>query len=252
MKLIKLFFILGITSLTFSACSVKTYKSDSKPITHELWNKLAKTHVSESGQVNYKGFLEDSVTLNQYLDLLSQNHPNKKNWTKDEQLAYWINAYNAFTVKLIVDNYPTKSIKDIKNGIPFVSTVWDIKFIKIEGATYDLNNIEHGIVRKQFEEPRIHTALNCASISCPKLRNEAFTANRLEEQLDDQMKYFVNNPVKNKITADHLQLSKLLKWYKGDFTKKENLIDFLNKYSDVKINKDAKISHLDYDWNLNE
>ena len=252
MKLIKLFFILVITSLAFSACSVKTYKSDSKPITHELWNKLTQTHVSESGQVNYKGFIKDSVILNQYLDLLSQHHPNKKNWTKDEQLAYWINAYNAFTVKLIVDNYPTKSIKDIKNGIPFVSTVWDIKFIKIEGATYDLNNIEHGIVRKQFDEPRIHTALNCASISCPKLRNEAFTAERLDAQLEDQMKYFVNNSVKNKITADNLQLSKLLKWYKGDFTKKESLIEFLNKYSEVKIDKDAKISHLDYDWNLNE
>ena len=252
MKLIKLFFILVITSLAFSACSVKTYKSDSKPITHELWNKLTQTHVSESGQVNYKGFIKDSVILNQYLDLLSQHHPNKKNWTKDEQLAYWINAYNAFTVKLIVDNYPTKSIKDIKNGIPFVSTVWDIKFIKIEGATYDLNNIEHGIVRKQFDEPRIHTALNCASISCPKLRNEAFTAERLDAQLENQMKYFVNNSVKNKITADNLQLSKLLKWYKGDFTKKESLIEFLNKYSEVKIDKDAKISHLDYDWNLNE
>ena len=252
MKLTKLFFILVISSLAFSACSVKTYKSDSKPITHELWNTLTKTHVSESGQVNYTGFQKDKDKLSKYLDLLSQNHPNKKNWTKDEQLAYWINAYNAFTVKLIIDNYPTKSIKDIKNGIPFVSTVWDIKFINIEEATYDLNNIEHGIIRKQFDEPRIHTALNCASISCPKLRNEAFIPERLEEQLEDQMRYFVNNPVKNKITSDNLQLSKLLKWYKSDFTKKGNLIDYLNKYSEVKINKDAKISHLDYDWNLNE
>ena len=243
---------LGIASISISSCSVKTYKSNSKPITHEIWNTLTKTHVSESGQVNYKGFQKDSVTLNKYIDLLSQNHPNKKNWSKNEQLAYWINAYNAFTVKLIIDNYPTKSIKDVKGGVPFINSVWDIKFIEIEGATYDLNNIEHGIVRKQFDDPRIHAALNCASISCPKLRNEAFTPERLESQMEDQMKYFINNPVKNKITSDDIQLSKLMKWYKGDFTKKGKLIDYLNKYSEVKINKDAKISHLDYDWNLNE
>ena len=252
MKLKRLFIYLFLVSIAFGSCGVKTYKSDSKPITHEIWNTLTKSHVSESGEVNYKGFQQDSVTLNKYLTLLKQNHPNKRTWTEDEQLAYWINAYNAFTVKLVMDNYPTKSIKDIKSGVPFLNSVWDIKFIKIENATYDLNNIEHGIVRKQFDDPRIHTALNCASISCPKLRNEAFTPERLEEQLEDQTKYFVNNPVKNKITSDQIQLSKIMKWYKGDFTKKGSLIDFLNKYSEVKISADAKISHLDYDWNLNE
>jgi len=252
MKFLNFFCCIGLLSILLSACSVKNYLSNSKPINHEIWNTLTKTHVSESGQVNYKGFLEDSLTLNRYLDLLSQNHPNKKNWSRDEQLAYWINAYNAFTVKLVVDNYPVKSIKDIKKGVPFVNSVWDIKFIEIENATYDLNNIEHGIVRKQFDDPRIHAALNCASISCPILKNEAFTAERLEEQLEEQMKYFINNPVKNKITSNELQLSKIMKWYKGDFTKKEKLIDFLNRYSEVQIGTNVKIEYLDYNWNLNE
>ena len=252
MKFLNFFFYIALINLAFNGCSVKNYFSNSRPISHEIWNNLTQKHVSESGQVNYMGFLEDSITLNSYLDLLSQNHPNKKNWSRDQQLAYWINAYNAFTVKLIVDNYPVKSIKDIKKGIPFVNSVWDIKFIKIENATYDLNNIEHGIVRKQFDDPRIHVALNCASVSCPKLRNEAFTSEQLEKQLDNQMKYFINNPMKNKITSNELQLSKIMKWYKGDFTKKENLIDLLNRYSDVQIGTNVKISYLDYDWNLNE
>ncbi len=237
--------------LIIQSCGVKEYASSSQPVTHEAWDTLLKKHVTETGHVNYKGIVEDSVRFNDYILLLRNNHPNKKKWSEDEQLAYWINAYNAFTVKLIVDNYPVKSIKDIKNGIPFVNTVWDIKFIKIEGATYDLNNIEHGIIRKQFDEPRIHFAVNCASISCPRLRNEAFSASRLDEQLTDQARYFMANPVKNKMQADQLQLSKIFKWFKGDFTKGQRLIDFLNKYAPVEINKNANINYLDYDWNLN-
>ncbi|MFN7118929.1 MAG: DUF547 domain-containing protein [Saprospiraceae bacterium] len=232
----------------WSACKVSDYASESGPVSHELWDSLVREHVSDAGQVDYKGFIKDSVKLNKYLLLLSKNHPNDKNWSKDEQLAYWINAYNAFTVKLIVDHYPTASIKDIKNGIPFVNTVWDIKFITIEERTYDLNNIEHGIIRPKFKDPRIHMAVNCASISCPKLQNRAYTGEKLNEQLDQAARDFINNKDRNNITTEKAQLSKIFDWYGMDF---DSVRDFINKYSNVKLTKDTKIEYLEYNWALN-
>ncbi len=246
-------FALVLSAFLFNACAVSKVKSNSKPITHELWDTLVQTHVSPEGKVNYKGFINDSLKLNAYLDLLSANHPNDKNWSADEKLAYWINAYNAFTVKLIVDNYPTKSIKDIKSGIPFVNDVWEINFFKIEGNSYNLNDIEHGIIRKRFAEPRIHAACNCASFSCPRLRNEAFTADRLNEQLDDQMRGFINNKTKNELDPDNPKMSKLFKWYSGDFKKTgKSVREYINQYAEVQIKKGADIDYKDYIWTLNE
>lgn len=240
-------------ALLFNACAVGKVNSNSKPITHELWDTLVQTHVSPEGKVNYKGFIQDSIKLNAYLDLLSANHPNDKNWSADERLAYWINAYNAFTVKLIVDHYPTKSIKDIKKGIPFVSDVWEINFFKIEGHSYNLNDIEHGIIRKRFVEPRIHAACNCASFSCPRLRNEAFTADRLEEQLDDQMRGFINNKTKNTLDPDNPKMSKIFRWYGGDFKKTgKSVREYINQYAKIKIEEGADIDYQDYIWTLNE
>ena len=234
------------------ACGLKEHRSSSPPLSHDLWNQLVSQHVSPEGQVRYEGFIKDSLQLNAYLNLLKTNHPNDQNWKQDEQIAYWINAYNAFTVKLIVDHYPVKSIKDIKRGIPFINSVWDIKFINIEGAIYDLNNIEHRILRSdKYKEPRIHFAINCASVSCPKLRNEAFTASQLEMQLTDQARSFLSNPIKNKITKDHYQVSKIFSWFKKDFVREGSLIDFLNQYASVQIDKGAKKDFLDYNWNLN-
>lgn len=235
--------------IALQACKVQDYPSDSKPITHEIWDSLVREYVTSEGLVDYKGFIQDSTKLNKYLDLLSQSHPNDENWNRNERMAYWINAYNAFTVKLIVNNYPVASIKDIKNGIPFVNTVWDIKFINIEGANYDLNNIEHGILRPKFKDPRIHMVLNCASISCPKLQNFAYTADKLDEQMDRSAREFLNNKDKNRITPEKAQLSKIFDWYGGDFDSVQN---FVNKYSEVKINKDTKIEYLEYNWALND
>ncbi len=254
MRSIIIFSIFVSFLFAFSSCKVNDYASSSKPVSHGIWNDLLQQHVDPTGKVNYQGFIQDSVQFNAYLDILQKNHPNAKHWTKDEQLAYWLNAYNAFTVKIVADNYPVPSIKDIKNGIPFVNTVWDIKFIKIEKAVYDLNNIEHGIVRPKFKEPRAHFALNCASVSCPRLRNEAYTPEQLEEQLSDQARYFLTNTVKNKIAdPQQVELSKIFSWFKGDFTDSGlSLIEFLNQYAPIQISKEAKINHLDYDWNLNE
>lgn len=253
MKIFRFLAFVFITTV-FAACfsTAKDVKSDAKPFPHDTFDTLLKKHVDSDGWVDYEGFMADSVKFNKYLALLSANHPNKKNWSEDERLAYWINAYNAFTIQLILDNYPIGSIKDIKNGIPFVSTVWDISFIEIEGVEYDLNNIEHNIIRQKFNEPRIHAAVICASRSCPQLRNGAFTADDLDGQLEDAMRRFVNEPTRNKITsAKKGELSKIFNWYKGDFTKNGSLIDFINKFSDTKLNADAEITFLDYGWGLN-
>lgn len=225
--------------------------SSSAQISHKTWDGLLQKHVSKSGKVNYKGMIQDKKQLQSYLDLLSSNRP-KNSWSDDERLAFWINAYNAFTVKLIVDNYPVKSIKDLGGSIYRINTPWDIKFFEIGGEKMHLNNIEHNIIRKEFDEPRIHFAVVCAAKSCPKLRNEAYTASKLDAQLDDQAKYFLRNGYKNKIDPNHPKLSKLFKWYGRDFPSGDDFIDFLNKYTAVKINKDAKIDWMDYNWSLNE
>lgn len=226
--------------------------SDSKPVTHEGFTALLRKHVDSDGMVDYKGFIADSTTLNTYLSSLEKNHPNEQNWSKDERLAYWINAYNAFTIRLIIRNYPVETIKDLGGGIYRVNTTWDIKFIEIEGERYHLNDIEHNIIRKQWDEPRIHFALVCAARSCPKLRNEAFEAATLEAQLEDQAVHFFNSKARNDISPDRPQVSKLMKWYSGDFKHHaEDIKAYINRYSTVKIAAGAKLEYLDYDWSLN-
>jgi len=220
------------------------------PMQHDNWTTLLQKHVTEGGQVNYKGFVQDSTLLQQYLDDLSQ-HPPGDNWAEQEKLAYWINAYNAFTVKLIVDNYPLKSIKDISEGMAMIDSPWDIKFFKIGDTDFDLNTIEHEILRKDFEEPRIHFAINCASFSCPKLRNEAFIPSKLEAQLEEQATEFINNPDKNMINEQVTKLSKIFDWFQSDFSKKTDLLTFIQKYKST-LNKSNKVEHIVYDWALNE
>nr|WP_315166464.1 DUF547 domain-containing protein [uncultured Flavobacterium sp.] len=214
-----------------------------KTINHSIWNTLLQKHVSNKGTVDYKGFQKDAAVLQSYLDELAKNVPTKS-WTKNAVLAYWINTYNAFTVKLILDNYPVKSIKDI-------SDPWGKKFFTLGTKKYSLEEIEHEILRK-MNEPRIHFAINCASFSCPNLSNEAYTSATLDKQLTDAAKSFIADKTKNTITKDKLVISKIFDWFSGDFKKKGSVIDFLNQYSAVKINPKAKIIYKEYNWNLNE
>ncbi|WP_018478219.1 DUF547 domain-containing protein [Pontibacter roseus] len=221
---------------------------------HQRWTQLLQKHVAADGDVDYKGMKQDRKELQLYLNQLSKGVPDPKTWSREEQLAYWINAYNAYTVKLIVDNYPLKSIKDLNAtvSVPLVNTIWDDKFIKLGGKEYSLNDIEHRILRKEFDEPRIHFAVNCASKSCPKLSREAYTASKLEKQLEEQTLGFINDPKHNRITPDNPKVSAIFDWFGGDFKKKGSLTDFINRYSKVKIKPGANITFLDYDWNLNE
>lgn len=229
--------------------------AQSKAPSHDLWTELLKKNVTAEGKVNYKGFITDSVKLNKYLKILSASKPDEKTWSVNELKTFWINAYNSFTVKLIVINYPVKSIKDVgaKMQIPFVNTPWDIKFIKIGGETYDLNNIEHANLRRKFGDARVHFALVCASKSCPFLLNEAYTANKLDQQLDAQAKVFLCDKTRNNITSTNPKLSKIFDWYADDFKSgNTKVIDYINKYATVKITPKASITYLEYSWDLNE
>ena len=233
-----------------STASTPVGEKDAKPITHQEWDVLLKKYVNEDGWVDYQGFQNDSLSLITYLDKLSLNPPAKA-WPDESKLAYWINAYNAFTVKIIIDNYPLKSITEL-HTVPLVATVWHEEFFQIGGQPASLDQIEHAILRKEFNEPRIHFAINCASVSCPVLRNEAYEADKLEEQLTEQARLFLNSPIRNQIEADKVEISRIFQWFKGDFTREGTLIEFLNQYSPIEINKNAKVSYLSYDWNLNE
>ena len=220
---------------------------------HSIWDNLLEKYVTENGFVRYESLLDEQDSLKKYLQVLSENPP-QNTWSRAEKLAYWINAYNAFTLDLILENYPLESINDIGGWlqIPFVNSVFDKKFFEIGGEKMSLNNIEHGIIRKEFDEPRIHFAVNCASVSCPPLRREAYKAESLDRQLQEQAIRFINDPDKNKIGRVHLELSKIFQWYTGDFKKNSTLIGFINRYTDTGIDPDAKIDYLDYDWGLNE
>lgn len=210
---------------------------------HSTFNGLLQKHVSDQGNVNYNGFKKDRAALKKYIAFLGDNMPNNT-WNKDDKLVYWINAYNALTIDLILRNPTVKSIKDINKP-------WDQRLWKLGEKWYNLNEIEHDILRK-MNEPRIHFAIVCASVSCPKLQNLAFTASGLESQLTNATKEFLNDSSKNKLSTNKLELSKIFKWFTKDFKQGQSLIDFLNKYSDIKISQKASISYKDYDWNLNE
>jgi hypothetical protein len=199
-------------------------------------------YVSLQGNVYYKSISSD--VLNPILNQFVKSSP-KETWTKEEKLSYWINAYNIFTIKLISDNYPVKSIKDIKQP-------WDKKFIPIDGKLLSLNQIEHDIIRK-MNEPRIHFALVCAAVSCPKLYNKAFIPENLDKDLTKLTKEFLEDTIKNSIAEEHVEISKIFQWFTGDFKTKElSLIDFLNLYTDIQISAKAKVKFKEYNWSLNE
>lgn len=217
----------------------------SKPVypNHGIWDALLQKYVSATGNVNYKGFKKDYKRLATYLALLSKFMPTKS-WSKADKLAFWINVYNAYTIKTIVDNYPVQSIKKIPKP-------WDNRIIRIGEKWYTLNDIEHRKLRK-MGDPRIHFGINCASYSCPKLFHKAFTAKNVNKLLNELTTSFINDPIRNSITPNKIGISKIFSWFKKDFTTKQSLISYLNAYSKIKIANTAKLTYLKYNWNLNE
>ena len=210
---------------------------------HEAFDTLLKKHVSATGKVNYKNLKADKAALEAYLKLLSDNTPIDK-WSKNDKFAYWINAYNAATLKTIVDNYPLSSIQKLDGG-----KTWDVKRIKLGDKTYSLNDIENTILRPMGDS-RIHFAINCAAKSCPPLLNQAFTAKNLNALLESRTKKFINDPKVNVLSkGGEIKVSKIFDWYGKDFY---NITEFINRYAVSKVSDKVKIGYTEYDWALNE
>jgi hypothetical protein len=210
-------------------------------LSHAPLDAMLRKYVSTTGKVDYASFKNDP-TIARYLGMLESATPSAMG--ENEEKAFWINVYNIYTIKLIIDNKMPKSIKDI--GSP-----WDRKFIKIAGETYSLNQVENEILRPKFKDARIHFAINCASVSCPKLHNAAFTASNIEAKLEQLAREFVNDSAMNELSAGRIKISNIFDWYGVDFKQSGTVIDWLNQYSDVTINADAKIGYKNYNWDLN-
>jgi len=224
--------------------------SSASAFDHSAFTGVLKTYVDGKGMVNYKALKSNRGALDAYLKKTGAV-PEKefKSWSKDEQLAFYMNVYNAETLQFIIDNYPVETIKDLGG---FLSTPWDKKVVTLFGDPTTLNTLEHKIIRKQFDEPRIHFALVCAAVSCPPLRREAYTAAKLDSQLDNQARIFLQQKEKNRIEGDTLYLSSIFDWYGGDFeTKKRTLNQYVDPYIDGNaVGKEVEFT--EYDWGLNE
>ena len=233
-------------------------------INHALFTEVLADHV-QHGLVDYAA-LKTDPRLGRYLTLLEATEPELLS-SRAEQLAFWINAYNAYTLKLVADHYPVRSIHDIGTGGRIIGwliqrTPWDIRLAKIGGRKMTLNEIEHEVLRKRFQEPRIHFAIVCAAISCPPLRAEAYVPARLETQLAEQTRLFLNDPRSNRLDLKTARatLSPIFSWFKADFgTNDREVIEFVAPY--LKPSYEAiireqpavwRIRYSDYDWSLNE
>lgn len=210
---------------------------------HSVWQSLLKTYVNAKGEVDYAGLRKQEKDLDVYLATLAEAIP-QTSWTKNERLAYWLNAYNAYTFKLILNNYPVERITDLSGGDP-----WKVKWIELDGKTYSLNQIEHDIIRPRFKDARIHFAVVCAAKSCPPLANEAFTSRNVNALLETRTRLFVNNANYNQTSGDSPKISKIFDWYGEDFG---DVKAYLNKYLTPPIADDAEIGYMDYDWALNK
>ena len=248
---------------------------------HKAWSALLKKHVvlidnGKASQVRYSGFIQDRNELKAYLGTLSKVTPAEFSaWSKAQQMAFLINAYNAFTVEKILSRYPgIKSIWDFGKifGNPFKD-----KFFSLLGREFSLDMIEHETLRKPgaYDEPRVHFAVNCASTGCPMLREEAYVAARLDVQLEEQTKRFLSDRSRNRynVQDNALEVSEIFKWFATDWSSGYRGLDakgtpmqsreqFFARYATLLADNPAQqqtiterkaaIRHLDYDWTLND
>ena len=218
---------------------------------HGLYGELLQKYVVK-GEVDYQGFKIEEAKLDQYLNILEKTETKKL--SPNEQFAYYINAYNAWTIKLILSAYPgLKSIRELGNVI---KSPWKKKIARIDGDVITLDNIEHDILRPRFKDPRIHFAVNCASKSCPPLRSEPYEADVLDKQLREMTELFINNPERNRLEGNTLYVSRIFKWYAEDFN--DDILEFFVKYARGELmdalrkhRKEIKVKYLEYDWSLN-
>ncbi len=240
--------------------------------THSAWTSFLKKHVvvvddGKASKVDYAGALEDRAALKTYLDTVSKVPAAEyAGWKKAERLAFLINAYNAFTVEKVLTRYP--DLKSIRDFGTYFGNPWKDKFFTLFGKPMTLDGIEQDTIRAPgaFDEPRIHFAVNCASIGCPMLREEAYVPDRLDRQLEEQTGRFLSDRSRNRYADGVLEVSKIFDWYKKDFTAGyqgiSSVEQFLGNYAALLADKPddqkairegrVKVKYLDYDWSLND
>lgn len=223
----------------------------------EQWDQLLRRYVDTQGRVNYQAWQADSVPeLRDWLNQLNQLNPQRL--SLPQQLALWLNLYNALVILQVLGRYPIRSIRPTYWGIPNWLTFFQFfqrSLYLLNGQSYSLNLIEHGILRQQFNEPRIHFALVCAAIGCPLLRNQAYFPDTVQAQLADDAQRFITNPEKVRYDAptQMLYCSKIFKWYKEDFLKSADSIpQYIAPYLGIALSASTPMSYLDYDWQLNQ
>jgi len=228
------------------------------------WDQFLERHV-KNGLVDYSVIERSPAEFEKIVrELEGVTIKEYEGWSSPQRMAFWINAYNVGAIKHIVDNYPLKksfglsALRYPTNSIQQITDVWNKPVLNLLGKKVSLNHIENEVLRKDFGDPRIHFAIVCASIGCPVLMEEAYNAEKLDIQLNDQIKEFVNTPSKFRYDADKntLYLSPIFKWFGEDFEKKGGVISFLKDYApqDIasKLSNTTRIEWQDYDWSLNE
>lgn len=237
------------------------------------------TYVNDKGMVDYRGLQSNRAILDRYAASMARLDPKVyEAWSEKQKVAFWINAYNSLTLRVIIDHHPIQSggffsgIRFPRNSIRQIPGVWDKIEHTVMGRQMTLDAIEHETLRKQFDEPRIHMALVCAAMGCPPLRNEPYTGDRLDAQLEDQSRKLLRKPEKFRIDSESntVYLSSIFKWFGGDFTRKHQTEEFQKADAPVRpvlefisrhvSDQDAQylkkqeygIEYLDYDWSLNE
>ena len=267
--------MLLIAACALATCATATFAQNlgAFDATYAAWDALLKKQVrwlpdQHQSRVDYRGFAADRAELKKVLDSWSaMPAATFKSWSREAQMAFLINAYNGFTIELVLTKYPNlKSIKDIGS---LLQSAWKKKFFTLLGEERNLDWIEHEQLRPRYADPRIHSAMVCASIGCPALRPEAYTAARLEAQLEDGMARFMADRTRNRYADGQLQVSAIFKWFREDFEKGSNggkgfnqVQDLFAQYADLladapadreKIRtKNVAVTHLDYDWSLND
>ncbi|MGF1686367.1 DUF547 domain-containing protein [Photobacterium japonica] len=257
MRLILLVSLLLIPSLSWAAPKADlwpywqaTQANSTQTVDHQRWQQLLDRYLvvaPSQTRFRYSAVTDnDQYALGRYLRDLAAIDPRQLN--RREQFAYWVNLYNAQTVKLILAHYPVSSITKIGGFFSFGP--WDDDVVTINGKPLSLNDIEHRILRPIWRDPRIHYAVNCASLGCPDLLPRAFTANNTDTLLEQAAKRFINSDKGVKIDSDRVQLSSIYDWYGSDFGTQAQLQQHLNRY---RTGTPVTLQHVryDYDWRLN-
>lgn len=233
------------------------HAADSFDPSHALWGRVLSNHVAQA-LVDYTGLRARPAELDAYLEAVAAvPQAEFKRWRREDRLALLLNLYNAQTLRLIIDHYPLASIRSI--GV-LPGAAWRLRVVRFGGGVISLDHLEHQIIRKQYDEPRIHFALVCAAKGCPPLRAQPYVGARLDSQLEDQARRFLADSAKNRFEPESgtLWLSPIFEWYQDDFNRAGTLADYARRYlpgGAVRAMEKAeriKVRFTDYDWSLNE